>query len=295
MPEFSAPSSHPPLGLIAGEGIFPKLVARGAKAAGRQVVCAAFSGSADPDLAAECDRFKWVGVVRLGQWIRFLKKSGCHEAIMVGRVAKRKLFSRWKYLQNVPDLRTLRLWLSELRRDRRDQAILFAVIRELEREGITLIDSTRFCADQLCTEGVMTSRAPTPAQWEDVRFGWELCQNLSRLDIGQAIALKDKTVLAVEALEGTNAMIQRAGEMCRGGNWTLIKVSNVRQDMRVDVPTVGVRTIEHLHAAGAGCLVLEAGKTILLEKEKVLEAAERLKIAIIGCVRPPDAHNSAAS
>jgi len=264
------------------------LVARGARAAGRSVVCAAFSGSADSELKAECDRFKWVGVARLGQWIRFLKKSGCHEAIMVGRVKKRKIFGRWKYLQNIPDLRTLRLWLGELRRDRRDQAILFAVIRELEREGITLIDSTRFCADQLSVEGVMTSRAPGEGQWEDVRFGWELCQNLSRMDIGQAIALKNKTVLAVEALEGTNAMIERAGQMCRTGGWTLIKVSNVRQDMRVDVPTVGVTTIEHLHAAGAGCLVLEAGKTILLEKPKVLEMADRLRIAIVGCVRPPE-------
>src|SRR5271154_5368737 len=111
-------TSGTPLGLIAGEGVFPRLVARGARAAGRSVVCAAFSGSADSELKAECDRFKWVGVARLGQWIRFLKKSGCHEAIMVGRVKKRKIFGRWKYLQNIPALRTLRLWLGELRRDR---------------------------------------------------------------------------------------------------------------------------------------------------------------------------------
>ena len=134
----------------------------------------------------------------------------------------------------------------------------------------------------------MTRRQPTEAQWLDARFGWELCQTLSRLDIGQAIAVKDRNILAVEAMEGTNNMIERAGTLCRTGGWTLIKVSNVKQDMRVDVPSIGVTTIEKLRAGGGGCLVVEAGKTILLEKEKVLEAADRNKIAIVGCLRPPE-------
>jgi hypothetical protein len=277
-----------PLGLIAGEGVFPLLVARGAKAAGRPVVCAALAGSADPLLERECDRFKWVGVTRLGQWVRVLRAGGCTQAIMVGRVAKHKMYSRWRYLQHLPDWRTLRLWFTELRHDKRDQAVLYAVIRELDREGITLIDSTQYTREHVAVAGVMTRRQPSEGQWRDARHGWDLCQTLSRLDIGQAIAVMDKNVLAVEAMEGTNALIERAGSLCRTGGWTLIKVSNVRRDMRVDVPTIGVTTIEKLHAAGAGCLVVEAGKTILLEKEQVLELADRHKIAVVGCERVPE-------
>jgi DUF1009 family protein len=145
-----------------------------------------------------------------------------------------------------------------------------------------LIDSTRYCPEHLATSGVMTRRQPTEAQWADIRFGFEICQTISRLDIGQSIAVLNRDVIAVEALEGTNAAIERAGQLCRVGGWTLIKVANTHHDMRVDVPSVGTVTIEKLAAARAGCLVLEPGKTILLEKPKVLELADRYKIAIVG-------------
>lgn len=271
-----------PLGLIAGEGVFPLLVARGARAAGRAVVCAGLSGSAWPQLEAECDQFKWVGVLRLGQWMRMLRRHGCREAVMVGRVRKSQMYRRWRYLHYLPDWRTMKLYFTVLRRDKRDHAVLEAVAGELAREGITLIDSTRYCADHLSTPGVMTRRQPTPGQWEDIRFGWELCRAIGRLDIGQALAVIDKDVIAVEAVEGTNAMIERAGRYCRSGRWTLIKVANAKQDMRMDVPAVGDTTIEKLAAAGAGCLVLEVGRTIILEKPRVLELADRLGIAVVG-------------
>lgn len=271
-----------PLGLIAGEGEFPLLVARGARAAGRPVICAALSGSAWPQLQSECDRFKWVGVLRLGQWMRLLAHHGCREAVMVGRVRKAQMYRRWRYFHYLPDWRTIQLYFTVLRRDKRDHAVLEAVAGELAREGITLIDSTRYCEEHLSTPGVMTRREPTPAQWEDIRFGWELCRTIGRLDIGQALAVIDKDVIAVEAMEGTDAMIERAGRYCRSGKWTLIKVANAKQDMRMDVPTVGNTTIEKLAAAGAGCLVLEVGKTIILEKPKVMELADRLGIAVVG-------------
>ena len=270
------------LGLIAGEGVFPVLVARGARAAGRRVVCAGLAGNAWPQLRAECDEFRWVGVTRLGQWIRVLRAGGCSEAIMVGRVTKTRRYDRWRYVRYIPDLRTIRVWLTRLRHDRRPKAILTALAEELAAEGITLIDSTRFCADQLAVPGVMTSREPTESQWADIRAGWEICSTISRMDVGQSIAILNRDVIAVEALEGTNAMIERAGQLCRVGGWTLIKVSNSDQDMRMDVPSVGTTTIEKLHAARAGCLVLEPGKTILLEKQKVLELADRFKIAVVG-------------
>ena len=271
-----------PLGLIAGEGVFPMLVARGARAAGRKVVCAALAGNAAPELQAEVDDFKWVGVLRLGQWIRMLRAAGCEQAIMVGRVRKAQMYSRWRYFQYIPDLRTLKIWLTRLRRDKRDHAVLLAVADELAKEGITLIDSTAYCADQLSTLGVMTRRQPTAAQWADIRFGYDICRTVSKLDIGQAIAVMDKDVIAVEAVEGTNVMIERAGRYCKVGGWTLIKVANTQQDMRMDVPSIGVTTIEKLAEARAGCLVLEPGKTILLEKQKVLDLADKLKIAVVG-------------
>jgi hypothetical protein len=271
-----------PLGLIAGEGVFPLLVARGARAAGRSVICAALADSAWPELAQECDRFRWVGIARIGQWVRLLRDAGCTEAIMVGRVKKTRMYSRGAYLRYIPDLRTFRLYMTTLRHDRRPYAVLKGVTDELAKEGITLIDSTRYTPEQLTTVGVLTRRAPTEAQWNDIRFGWGLCKTVSGLDIGQSIAVIDKDVIAVEALEGTDAMIERAGLLCRRGGWTLLKVANSANDMRSDVPTVGVTTIEKLAAAKAACVVLEAGKTMLLEKQKVLELADRHKIAIVG-------------
>jgi len=271
-----------PLGLIAGEGIFPILVARGARRAGRAVVCAALSGSATEALRHEVDEFRWVGMLRLGQWIRTLRRAGCTEAIMVGRVGKSRMYDRWRYFRYIPDLHTIRLWLTDLRHDKRDHAVLEAVARALASAGITLIDSTRYTTDHLASAGVMTRTQPTVSQWEDIRFGWPMCQTISRMDIGQALAVLDKDVIAVEAIEGTNAMIARAGQYCKAGAWTLLKVSNVKQDMRFDVPSVGVATIENLAAAGGRCLVLEVGKTIMLERPLVIEAADRLGIAIVG-------------
>lgn len=271
-----------PLGLIAGEGVFPVLVARGAKSAGRPVVCAAFAGHAWPDLVAECDRFRWVSIARVNQWIKPLREAGCTEAIMVGRVAKAQIYDRWRYFRYIPDWRALKIIWQVVRRDKRPQVILQALIHELESAGITLIDSTQYCTEHLATAGVMTRRQPTDSQWEDIHVGYEICRTISRLDIGQSIAVVDRDVIAVEAVEGTNAMIDRAGRLCKCGGWTLIKVSNTTQDMRVDVPTVGVTTIEKLAAARAGCLVLEPGKTIILEKPKVIELADRLKIAVVG-------------
>lgn len=278
------PSSDEPLGLIAGEGIFPILVARGARAAGRKVVVAAFGGSAWPQLRDEADSFTWVGVARIGQWERVLSKAGCRQAILVGRVAKEKIYNRWRWFQYIPDLRSIYLWVRYLRHDKRDQAVLRVIDNELKSKGITLIDQTAYCGEHLAAPGIMTRTQPSEKQWGDIRFGWDLCQTLSRLDIGQSLALVDRNVIAVEAVEGTNAMIERAGQLCRVGDWTLIKVSNAHRDMRLDVPTVGTTTIEKLHAGRATALVLEPGKTIILEKEKVLEMADRYGIAIVGYV-----------
>lgn len=277
-----AAASPRTLGIIAGEGIFPFLVARGARQAGLRTVAVGLAGSVRPELAGEVDVFKSVGLTRMGQWIRTLRKHQVDETIMVGRVRKVQLYSRWSYVRYIPDLRTLRLFLTQIRRDKRDQTLLQSVANTLAAEGFPLSDSTKYCPDQLATPGVMTRRQPTDAQWADIRFGYTLCTTISRLQIGQALAIADQNVIAVEALEGTDRMIERAGTLCRRGGWTLIKVANTNADMRIDVPTVGTQTIEKLHHAKAGCLVLTPGTTIMLEKPKVLELADKLGITVVG-------------
>lgn len=275
-----------PLGLIAGHGVFPFLVAEGARAQGRPVVAAALRGSANPDLRSHVTVYREVGTLRLDQWIRTLRSHGVSEAIMVGGVGggggKSRLHSRLKWFQFIPDLRVLRLYFSRLRHDKRDQAILIAVADELASEGITLIDSTTYSRDHLATPGVMTRTQPSPAQLLDIDFGLPLCKLVSSHDIGQAIAIVDKDVIAVEAVEGTDRMIERAGQFSRGRPWTLIKVANAHRDLRFDVPSVGTTTIEKLRSNNCRCLVLEAGQTMLLEKPKVLQLADQYGIAVVG-------------
>jgi DUF1009 family protein len=270
------------LGLIAGQGMFPRLVARGAKAAGRRVVCCGLGDNPDPAIRDEVDFYQRVGLARLGQWSRVLRKHGVKQAVMVGRVGKAQIHSPWRYFQYVPDIRTLRVFFTRLRNDKRDHAVLLAVVDELAKDGIELIDSTAYCKDHLATPGLMTRREPTAGQLTDAEFGFPLCKMVSTHDIGQAIAVLDKDVLAVEAIEGTDRMIERAGQFGRRGGWTMIKVANIHQDMRIDVPSVGVATIEKLAAAKCGCLVLEAGKTMMIDKPAVIARAEAAGISILG-------------
>src|ERR1700761_5101745 len=174
-----------PLGLIAGEGIFPVLVARGARAAGRKVICAPLSGHAWESLRDEVDEFHPVGLLRLNQWIKVLRDGGCSEAIMVGRVAKSQMYDRWRYLRYIPDSRTVRLFWNVWRHDKRPQAFLQAVIDKLAGAGIQLIDSTQYSLEHLTTPGVLTKRQPTEQQWRDIAAGYDICRKISQMDIGQ--------------------------------------------------------------------------------------------------------------
>jgi DUF1009 family protein len=273
-----------PLGLIAGEGELPKLVARGARAAGRRVAVVALRGSADASLRELADAFCWRGIVQVGRWCRALRRAGCREVVMAGRVRKARMFEgpRWlQYLQYVPDLTSIRLWYWHAR-DKRNDSLLGAVADELARRGLTVIDSTRYCPEALAPAGVLTPGEVPAGVLADVEFGWPLARELARLDIGQALAVKEREVIAVEAIEGTDRLIERAGELCRQGGWTLIKLAKPEQDMRFDVPTIGPQTIENLHRARAAALVVEAGRTLILERERVLELARQYRIAVLG-------------
>lgn len=275
--------TNTPLGLIAGEGEFPKLVARGARAAGRPVAIVALRGFADPALRDLADAFCWRGVVQLGRWIRAFRKAGCREVIMAGRVRKAEMFAgpRWlQYLQYLPDLTSIRVWYRHAR-DKRNDTLLGAVADELARRGLTLIDSTAYCPDALAQAGTLTPFEPSAAVLSDVAFAWPLAKEIARLDIGQSVAVKEREIIAVEAIEGTDRLIERAGQLCRQGGWTLVKVAKPNQDMRFDVPAIGPQTIENLHRHHAAAVVVEAGKTLVLERGKLLDLARQHRIAVM--------------
>ncbi|MEW6252843.1 MAG: UDP-2,3-diacylglucosamine diphosphatase LpxI [Planctomycetota bacterium] len=280
-----SPDLAAPLGLIAGEGEFPRLVARGARAAARGVVIVGIRGSADPDLRELADRFTWRGVAQVGRWIRFFRKAGVREVVMAGRVRKAQMFAgpRWlQYLRYLPDLTSIRVWYRHAR-DKRNDTLLGAVADELGRRGLTLIDSTRYCPEALAPAGLLTPGCPpSPAVLADVAFAWPIAREIARLDVGQAVAVKEQEIIAVEAIEGTDALIERAGALCRQGGWTLVKLAKPQQDMRFDVPTVGPQTIENLQRARAAALFIEAGRTLVLERERLVAAAERAGIAVVG-------------
>ena len=272
----------PPVGLIAGSGRVPFLVANGVRKANKRLVVVALRGAASPRLKDLADVFDWRGVTRLGTWISTFQRHGVHEAVMIGGVRKRDMYSRLRVLRYIPDWRGACLWYRRTRKDKRANAILLAVADELRRDGIELVSSVQYCREHLADEGLMT-RTPVPRVAEnDVEFGWRIARASADLDIGQSIAVKERDIIAVEAIEGTDAMIQRAGEVCRIGGWTMIKVARPNQDMRVDVPTIGPQTLRNLKQAKCVCLVVEAGKTLIVDKPATLAVADRFKIAVIG-------------
>jgi DUF1009 family protein len=272
--------AEPALGLIAGAGSFPFLVAEGARREGRRLVVIALRGFADPHLRDLADAFYWSGVARLGRWKRIFRREGVREAIMAGRVRKADMYGRLRLLRYLPDWTTLKVWYRKTR-DKRNDSILRAASEELATAGVTLIDSTRYCRQAIAQPGVLTTRGPSEQQWRDVHFGWRIAKEMGRLDIGQSIAVKEQEVIAVEAVEGTDEMIRRAGGLCPQGGWTLVKVAKPDQDVRFDVPSVGPDTMHNMHASGATMLAIEAGKTLLLEQDEVLDLAARYGIVIV--------------
>ncbi|MCA9279370.1 MAG: LpxI family protein [Phycisphaeraceae bacterium] len=280
------PDPPPPptaIGLIAGGGRLPILVAEGLRELGHPVCGLGLARQYEPELPGLCATFKEVGLLKMGRWGRVLRKQGVRHAIMVGRVDKAKLMhDPLRMFRNIPDVTTVRNWYKHLRHDRRSHAILAVIADELDKDGIQLLDSTLPIQDQLSSSGVMTKRAPTPAQAADIDFAWPMLTEALRLDIGQAIAVREKDVIAVEAVEGTDRMIERVGDICKAKGWTLCKGARSGHDRRSDVPTVGMTTIENMAKHRAGCLALAAGDVIMLDRERMIARADELGIAIVG-------------
>lgn len=271
-----------PVGLIAGSGRMPFLVAAGIRRLNRPIVTAGFRRLASMRLKAASDEFRWVALARIGAWISLFRRHDVHEAVMIGGVTKKAMYSPLRLVRYIPDIRAARLWYHTLQRDKSDSRVLMSVANELRNEGIELVSCVKYCREHLAHEGVMTA-TPIPRRAQaDVEFGWRIARASAELDIGQALAVKESAIIAVEAMEGTDAMIRRAGRVCRVGGWTLVKVARPRQDMRFDVPAIGPETLRNLRDAKCVCVVVEAEKTLIVDKPTTLALADRLKLAIVG-------------
>ena len=267
-------SAGGPVGLIAGNGRFPFLAAAGARRAGRRVLAVAIREEADPALEAAVDELHWVGLGQLGRCIDVLKAGGAREAVMAGQVKHRQIFSGL-----IPDLKLMGV-LARLAVKSTD-SLIGGVADALAREGITLLPSTAFLADQMAGAGAMTRRRPSGDETRDIEYGERVARVLAGMDLGQTVAVKDRAAVALEAMEGTDEVIRRAGGIA-GVGVVVVKVAKPRQDMRFDVPVVGRGTLAAMADAGARVLAVDAVRTLLIDKAEFLAEADGQQIAVWG-------------
>jgi UDP-2,3-diacylglucosamine hydrolase len=260
-------------GLIAGNGQFPFLVVEGARRQGASLSVVAIKEETDRRIEEVADKVLWVGIGQLGKMISFFKSEGVSQAMMCGQVKHVQIFSG-----ALPDLRMIKMLFGL--RQRNTDSLIGAVADELARDGIELIDSTFFIKDRLAQKGVLTRRKPDETERGNIEYGLQIAREIARLDLGQTIVVRAKACVAIEAMEGTDATIRRAGELAKG-KLTVVKVAKPNQDMRFDVPVVGVPTIQTMIAAGATCLSVTAGKTLMFDKEKMLALADQNKICVV--------------
>lgn len=263
------------LGLIAGMGELPIAVAIDARAKGYTVVAVGLEALADRTLETYVDQIRWINVGKLGEIIEYLKKSGVAEAVMAGKVPKSLLYKS----KISPDLRAIKLLFTL--KDRSDDSIMLAIAKELKKDGIHLLNTTDFSAHLLTPEGVLTDNGPTEEEWKDIAFGWKVAKEIARIDIGQTVVIKNQAVMAIEAIEGTDEAIKRGGKLA-DNRAVVVKVSKPQQDMRFDVPVVGFDTLRSMIESEARVLAVEAEKSILLNREKLLKQADEAGIAVVG-------------
>ena len=262
------------LGIIAGNGVYPKELAEAARKAGvKKIVAAAFTDETDSVIEKLADEFEWLRVGQLGKLLKFFRENNVRQAIMAGQIAPKNLFDLR------PDVKAL-VVLAKLKQ-RNAESIFRAIAEELKKEDVDLLPATTFLDDQIAPKGLIAGSKLSRAEEEDVDLGWNIAKEMARLDIGQTIIVKNGTVLAVEAFEGTNDAIKRGGSLAREGA-VMIKVAKPNQDMRFDVPVVGVETIKVAAEAKLRVIAVESGKTLLLERDKVLDLAKRSGISMIG-------------
>ena len=278
-----------PIGLIAGAGRFPILFATKARELGIPVVCVGLADMADPALVPLCAKFFWLRRMSLGFVVRKFRRNGVVRWTMAGKYNKKLLFQPWKWLRLLPDWRAARFILSRVRRDNADDTMLLGLIADFARDGLVCVSALELCPELLVKEGRLTRREPTVRELRDIEFGWALAREMGRLDIGQSVMVRDRACIAVEAIEGTDACIRRAGELCGRAGFVVVKVAKPNQDMRFDVPTVGPVTVESMRAAGATALAIEAGRTIVIDEAETIALADGYRMAIVARRETPPA------
>lgn len=277
-----------PVGLLACGGRFPVVFAEKARECGIPVVCVGIAGMAEPMLKDICAQYIRLRRLSLGAIMRGFHRGGVRRWTMAGKFEKRVLLRPWWWLRLFPDWRLIRFWLSRRRTANNDDSLLLGLIDEFRRDGLECVSALDLCPELLVKEGTLTRRPPSASELEDIKFGWHLAREMGRLDVGQSVMVRARAVLAVEAIEGTDLAIARAGELCGRGGFVVVKVAKPQQDKRFDVPTVGVRTIETMRAAGATALAIEAGRTIILDEAETVKLADKHGITITSLVSPAE-------
>jgi DUF1009 family protein len=267
------------IGIIAGGGQFPLLFAKAARKQGLSVYAAAHHGETDEALAEHVNRLQWVKLGQLGKIIDFFKHEGVQKTVFLGSITKTNIFRDVR-----PDLKGIGLWNKI--NIKQDDAILRAVADRLEKDGIEVVASTAYVPELLFPEGILTRKKPTKEQKKDITFGWQVARSLGRLDIGQCVVLRNQTVLAVEAIEGTDAAIRRGGSLGKEKT-VVVKLRKPNQDLRFDLPAVGRKTIETMMEVNAAVLAVEAGYALFFDKEAVIRAADDAGIVILGVTETP--------
>ena len=262
------------LGIIAGNGVYPRLLAEGARRAGvEKIVAVAFTDETDPILEQHVDLLEWMRVGQLGRLLKFFRSQDIHHAIMAGQIAPKNLFDLR------PDLKALIL-LSKLKQ-RNAESIFAAIANELAEIEVDLLPATTFLEDSIAKMGLIAGPKLSSREEHDIDLGWNIAKEIARLDIGQTVIVKNGTIVAVEALEGTNEAIRRGGLLAREGA-VMVKAAKPNQDMRFDVPIIGVETIRVATEAGMRVIAVEAGKTLFLQREAISNLADAASISIVG-------------
>jgi UDP-2,3-diacylglucosamine hydrolase len=271
-----------PIGLLAGWGRFPVYFAERAKAAGIPVVCVGIRGMADRDaLLPHVASFHWTRPAAASRPVNVFRKAGVTRFAPAGKILKSYYFSRFRWLKLLPDLLFLKVWYFSARSNNADDTLTKVILDEYERRGVSCCSALELCPELLVKPGVLTKRTPTSAELADIDYGWHLAREMGRLDVGQSVCVRDRAVLAVEAIEGTDASIRRAGDLAKKGSFVVVKVAKPDQDMRYDVPAVGPSTIQSMIASGGKLLAIEAEKTILIDEAETVRLADDAGICIV--------------
>ena len=274
------------IGILAGWGRYPVAVAEAIRRHGGRTAVLAIRGHADQELESCADVYGEVGVAEIGGAIAFFRRAGCLRATMAGKIHKTKLFSKGAWRHLLPDwtgLQTFWPHFISRRSDNRDDSLLSAIAKAFDAGGVRICPATDFAPELLAAGGLLAGPRLGPAKLADIAFGWRLAKELGRLDIGQTVVVRNRAPIALEAIEGTDECIRRAGRLCAAGGLVVVKVAKPQQDERFDMPTIGIGTLQSLKAAGASVLVIEAGRTILVDRDELFAFAGRSAITIASC------------